>query len=453
MVRALWFFIQLSVVAAAAIWLATQQGEIDIAWRDYQLSVQLGAFLVAFVALVILLMALFSFLNFIVDLPNRYRNYRGIKAREKGYQALTRGFVAIAAGDAKKATQHAKEVRHLIPHENGLPLLLEAQAARLRGEEEVARHSFEELLKDRDAAFFGIRGLLKSSLDAGDTVAALEYARTALAQNPKQPWIVKSVYDLEIKNQQWKAAYTTLGRVRKLKGMEDAQITSDEVALLLLLSDEDAADGRIHDAMKKAETAVKLDPTFVPAVTHLADLYWAQDKKGKISGLVERAWKVNPHPDLSVWWDKAGPQNKPDDTRRRLRWHQRLAMMQPASVDGQIACAMVAMEDGHWDEARDHLSEAEKIQPRAQIFRLRAKLEEVSTFDQRRAKEWLEKAADAAPDPVWYDTLTGTIYKDWSPIALPYGSFNTIKWGLPVISANQNIIGGAWKDPLMIENA
>lgn len=453
MVRALWFFLQLSVVAAAAIWLSTQQGEIDIAWRDYTLSVQLGIFLLALVVVVFLLVALFNFAKFITNLPARYGRYRGAKAHERGYQALTRGFVAIAAGDAKKATQYAKDVRYLIPHETGLPLLLEAQAARLRGEEEVARHSFEELLKDKDAAFFGIRGLLKSSLDAGDTVAALEYARTALAQNPKQPWIIKSVYDLEIRNHQWRGAHETLPKLRKFKAMDDAAITSDEVALLLLLADEDAVQGRYDDAVKKARNAVNLKPDFVPAVIHLCDLYWSQDKKGKIAGLIERAWKTNPHPDLTIWWDKVSPQNKPDDNHRRLRWQERLIAMRPDSIDGHIAAAMVAMEDALWADARDHLEAAEKISPRAQVYRLRAKLEEASTFDPRRAKEWLELAADAAPDPVWYCSVTGIVYQEWSPIALPHGAFNTMVWGLPIVSANQNAHAIGWKDTLMIEGA
>lgn len=453
MIRALWFFIQLSVVAAAAIWLSTQKGAVDIAWRDYTLSVQLGVFLLAGAVLVIALMAFFNFLKFLAELPARYRRYRGMKAQEKGYQSLTRGLVAIAAGDAKKATQYAKEVRYLIPDEKGLPLLLEAQAARLRGEEDVARHAFEELLKDKDAAFFGIRGLLKSSLDAGDHVAALEYARTALAQNPKQPWIIKSVYDLEIKNHQWRAAFVTLGKVRKFKALDDDQIVSDEVALLLLLADEDAADGRDDDALKKADAAVRLSPTFVPAVTHLCDLYWARDKKGKIAGLVERAWKGNPHPDLAVWWDKVAPDNKKEDPRRRLRWHEKLIALQPGNACGYITSAMVAMEDRLWEEARAHLDAAQAIETTSQIYRLRAKLEESSTFDQRRAKEYLEQANDAAPDPVWYCALTGIVYKEWSPIALPHGAFNTIVWGLPVVSANQNVLAQGWKDPLMIERA
>lgn len=453
MFRALWFFVQISIVVAAAIWIATQQGAVDIAWRDYTLSVQLGIFLLAFVSMVVVGMLIFWFVNFMVDLPNKYSRHKGIRAREKGYQSLTRGFVAIAAGDAKKATQYAKEVRHLIPDERGLPLLLEAQAARLRGEEDVARHSFEELLKDKDAAFFGIRGLLKSSLEAGDIGTALGYAKTALAQNPKQPWILKSVYDLELQNGHWHDAIKTLERVKKFKAIDDAQATKDEIALLLLLADEDSVMGRDAEALKKSERAVKLDPSFVPAVLHLGELYLARGKAGKVSSIVERAWKINPHPELALLWDKVAPENKTTDTLRRLRWHEKLAAMRPDSIDGQVAVAMVAMEDGLWGEAKTYLVAADAIRPSSQIFRLRAKLEEQTTRNDYLIKDWLEKAADGAADPVWYCTLTGNIYDHWSPIALPHGSFNTIAWGYPVVQANTNQVLENWKDPLMIENA
>lgn len=453
MIRALWFFLQLSVVAAALIWISTQQGSVDIVWRDYELAIDLGVFLAIAVFVLLAGFILFRFIGFVASLPSRFSRKYQEKARERGYRSLTRGFVAIAAGDAKKATQYAKEVRALLPDERGLPLLLEAQAARLRGEEEIARHSFEELLSDKDAAFFGIRGLLKSSLDAGDTVAALEYARTAQTQNPKQPWIIKSVYDLEIRNGQWDSARKTLERVRKLKAMDADRILSDEVALLLTLADQDVLAGKDAEAMKKTERAVKLAPLFIPAITRLGEYYLEKNRKDKIVLMIKRAWADNPHPDLAVLWDKVAPKNKQTDNFRRLRWMESLVEMNPESADGHIAAAMVSMEDRLWGEARAHLKKAEALRPSAQIYRLLAKLEEEEGGNAYLIKNWMEKAAEATPDPVWYCTVTGNIYSQWSPVAQPHGSFNTIVWGHPVVQANQNAALKDWKDPLMIESA
>lgn len=453
MFRALWFFFQLAIVVCAAIWISAQKGTVDVVWNDYTISLHLGIFLLFLTLFTLVAVAFFRIVGAIVATPASFSRRRREKNRKKGFQALTRGFVAIAAGDAKKATVYAKDVRHLLPDETGLPLLLEAQAARLRGEEGAARDSFEKLLGDKDAAFFGIRGLLKSSLDEGDRVKALGYAKTALEKNPKQPWILKSVYDLQLQNRHWHAAMTTLERVRKHKAIDEVQARKDEIALLMILSEEDRISGNDSGWLKKIERALKLDPGFTPAAQKLGEYYLAKNKNGKVEGIVERAWKLNPHPDLVPLWDRIAPENKASDPLRRLRWFEKLVVIKPDSADGQLAAARAAMDAGLAGEAKAHLTIAENIRPTAQIYRLRADIEEQTTRSTSLIREWMDKAADAAPDYVWYCTQTGHIYQNWSPVAEPHGLFNTIEWGNPAVRAYahpQSVLAD-WQDPLLIE--
>lgn len=453
MLRALWFFFQLTIVVCAAIWIASQQGAVDIVWGKYNFSLHLGVFLLFLTLFIIVALAFFRILGAIVSLPGSFSRKHKERMRAKGFKSLTRGFVAIAAGDAKKATHYAKEVRYLLPNELGLPLLLEAQAARLRGEEHVARQSFEQLLDDKDAAFFGIRGLLKSSLDAGDAVKALEYAKSALAQNPKQPWILKSVYDLELRNHNWDEAWKILERVRRYKGMDEDLVRKDEVSLLLLLAERDRENNLESASIKKIERAVKVNPAFVPAVLVLCENYFERGKTGRIASLVERAWKVNPHPDLALMWDRIAPQDKGADSMRRLRWFEKLAAFKPESADGQLAAAKISMDAALWGQAKAYLTMAENLRPTAQVFRMRADLEDLTGHNPAVIRAWLEKAASAPPDNVWYCSLTGVIYDRWSPVAQPHGSFNTIEWGNPLIGkfSSPRPIMREWKDPLMIE--
>ena len=453
MLRALWFFFQLAIVVAAAIWISTQKGAVDIAWKDYAVSLHLGIFLLFLTLFTLVAVAFFRIVGTVLSMPASMSRRRRERNRQKGFQALTRGFVAIAAGDAKKATGFAKDVRHLMPDETGLPLLLEAQAARLRGEESAARASFEQLLGDKDAAFFGIRGLLKSSLDEGETARALAYAKTALEQNPKQPWILKSVYDLELQNHHWDEAVRLLDRVRRAKAIDPAQATSDEIALLMVQAEQDFLTRNLGDWQKKVERAVKLDPGFTPAVVKLGEHYLVEGKNGKVISLVERAWKFNPHPDLAVLWGRVAPQGKGDDPLRQLRWFEKLVSIKPDSADGQLAAAKVAMEAGLNGEAKAYLTLAETLRPTAQVYRMRADLEDATSHNAALVRDWLDKAASAQPDPVWYCRLTGHIYERWSPVARPHGSFNTIQWGHPLGQSYQaqRPLLQDWQDPLLIE--
>lgn len=454
MLRALWFFAQLAIVVCAAIWISAQKGAVDIVWNNYTISLNLGIFLLGCTLFTIVAVALFRVIGAIVSAPGAFSRKRRERAREKGFKSLTRGFVAIAAGDAKKATQFAKEVRNLLPEEQGLPLLLEAQAARLRGEEHAARQSFEKLLSDKDAAFFGIRGLLKSSMEEGDAATALTYALRALEQNPKQPWILKSVYDLELQNQRWTDAMGTLTRIRKCKAMEEAAIRKDESALYLLFAEKEQIAGNEHAALKNIENAIKADPTFVPAAIKMAEHYIQRGKDSKAAAVIERAWRTHTHPELAALWDRLSPTPKSSDPMRRMKWFEKLVSFNPDSADGHIAAAKVAIESGLFGEARTHLAAAERLRPSVQVYRLRADLEEKSSYNAALVREWLDKAAQAAPDPVWHCTRTGHIYDRWSPVAQPHGSFNTMEWGSPLGGLiTQESTLSHWKDPLLIEQS
>lgn len=454
MLRALWFFLQLAVVVCAAIWISTQKGAVDIEWNDYSISLHLGLFLLALTLFTIIAVAFFRIVGAVVNMPSGMSRRRRERNRKKGFQALTRGFVAIAAGDTKKASALAREVRTLMPDETGLPLLLEAQAARMRGEEGAARQSFEKLLSDKDAGFLGVKGLLKSSLDQGDSRKALEYARTALHQNPKQPWILKSVYDLELQNHLWQDAHRTLDQLKRYKAIDPQQATGDEIAFLMIEAEREHLLRNQSAWLRLVERAVKLNPAFTPTVVKLGEHYLVAGKHGKAASIVEKAWKSNPHPDLAVLWDRLAPEAKASDPLRRLRWFEKLVSFRPDSAEGQLAAAKVAMESGLNGEARTYLQAAEAKGMTSRTYRLRADLEEVTTRSPALVREWLDKASQAEPDPVWYCSLTGTIYSRWAPVAEPHGSFNTIRWGNPLTAAyapgTQPLKD--WKDPLLIEN-
>lgn len=453
MLRALWFFIQLSIIVVAAVWLLSQRGTVDIVWNEYSVSGNLGIFLLVAVVIAIVAVGLLRLIGAIVNAPEKFSRRRVEKNRRKGFQALTRGFVAIAAGDAKKASGFARDVRRLLPDETGLPLLLEAQAARLRGDEGDARQSFEKLLHDKDAAFFGVRGLLKSSIDAGDPVGALAFARIALDKNPKQPWVLKTVYELELENKHWNAAMQLLDRARKQGAIEKDRARKDEIALLHVLAEEHRLARDENGEIGRLERALKLDPHFVPTVLRLGEIYLEKNKKGKAVSLVEKAWKVNPHPDLAALWEKLSPDASADPLRR-VRWFEKLAVLRPDSADAQIAVAKAAMDCGLSGEAKAYLTTAEHIRPTARLYRLRADVEEVSTHNAALVRGWLDKAATASPDSVWYCALSGNIYDRWSPVALPHGSFNTIEWGIPIGGTkivSRPLDGWTDKDPLMIE--
>jgi uncharacterized membrane-anchored protein len=248
MIKALWFLIKVTALIAIVVWLADRPGTMRLDWIDLQgndiaVNVQIGVFLAALFGFVLLSIFIYQTIKTFVDLPKSMARYNEIKAREKGYKALTLGLAAVAAGDRSGAVKQAKKARKFLPDDTGLPMLLDAQAARLDGRESDAAQSFVALLEDKDASFLGVRGLLQAALDTRDYDTALTLAERAMASYPKQVWILKIAYDLQLKAKTWDRARGTLRALEKSGGISAERAQSDKAAILVAAGDEQLEHG------------------------------------------------------------------------------------------------------------------------------------------------------------------------------------------------------------------
>lgn len=436
MFRALWFLVKLGALVALTVWVSSLPGTVMLQWLDYTMVIEVGFFLMAAVVVILCAIFIYNVIRTFVDLPASYMRYRDIQNREKGYRALTLGLTAVAAGDTKIAAKQAERATKLLKNDNGLPLLLRAQAARLQGQEEDALKSFAALLENKDAAFLGVRGLLQAALDHENHSKALDLARQALKIHPNQPWILNLVYDLEIKEHKWDDALQTLRRGRQLKTLSPAQAKSDEVAILIAKSNDQSSLTKNDEAIRSLQSALSINPGFSPTALRLAEIYLETNKRGKALKVIEKAWKSDPHPDLADFWCSMIPPKKAGDAMARMKWFVRLYKLRPKSARSNLEAGHVAMKEGLLGEARAYLTKAEKLEPTNELYKMLADLERLSGQGEEAAKAWLAKAENASPNRAWICKETGRHYKDWSPVAKPHGSFNTIEWASPELSVS-----------------
>lgn len=432
MFKALWYGVKIAALIAAAVWVADRPGRVQIEWLDYTLTVQVGFFLLALLGFVLLTLFVYQTIRTFVDFPKSYRRYLEIKNREKGWKALTAGLTAVAAGDTAAALRQAEKAEKLIPEDQGLRLLLHAQAARLDGREDDAARCFVALLDNKDAAFLGVRGLLRGALDNADYSTASELARKALEKHPRQNWILKIAYDLEVRLRHWPQAMSILKRGAKYGAFTHEKLISDQIAMLVLQAEE--AGSNKAQTLDYLKQAVKLDRGFAPAAQRLARFYMAGGQSRKAKAVIEKAWKTRPHPSLLKIWGALQNSKKAQDAFLRLQWFERLLKFNAQTGMGQREIGRLAMEAGLWGEAREYLKRAEALEPDAPLYQLWAELEERAGNNPAVVKDKRQKAGMAPAGKVWVCRESGKIYEDWSPIAMPHGSFNTIIWDEPSIA-------------------
>jgi HemY protein len=144
---------------------------------------------------------------------------------------------------------------------------------------------------------------------------------------------------------------------------------------------------------------------------------------------IERAWRTAPHPELARLYDGLHPDGAP---LARLTAAQRLADENADCEDSRVLVAEAALDARLWGEARRHLSLAVAAAPppgpSRRLCRLMARLEESEHNDAAGARQWLDRAVSAPPDPRYVCTRCGTEGPVWHALCPNCGGFDTLAW-------------------------
>ena len=99
--RILIFFVKLAIIVAIAVWLAERPGTVTLKWLNWELHSTVGVLIVVVVVGATIVALIHRFWRLVLRSPRHYLHRRAARRRERGYQALTQGMVAVAAGDAE----------------------------------------------------------------------------------------------------------------------------------------------------------------------------------------------------------------------------------------------------------------------------------------------------------------------------------------------------------------
>ena len=430
MIRAIVLLLLLAGFMLVAAWLADRPGQVAIEWEGLKLATSVPVLLSAAALLAVVAALLYRFWRAIVGAPRAFGRWRRERRRRQGYVALTQGMVAVAAGDPDEARRQARRANVLL-NEPPLTMLLSAQAAQLNGDENAASRYFTQMLERRETEFLGLRGLLIQAMRKGDHDKAISLARRARALRPHTPWLLTTLFELETRVGDWRAATETLGQAHRAKAIPTPQAHRHEAAVLIELSRTAAANGRARDALRTAEQAHRADPDHLGATIWLADRYVEADKARAAERIVEQQWTRQPHPELLAAYRRARPVAEP------LQWVkqvERLVRLAPLHRESMIALGIANLDAKLWGEARRHLTaavEAGQGDPSAGLCRLMARLEEEEGVNPGAVHAWLARAAEAPPDAAWVCEACGAAHARWQGNCSRCGSFDKLAWRAP----------------------
>jgi HemY protein len=423
MIRVALFLVLIVVLALAAVWLADRPGDVVITWQGWRLETSVMVATVVVAALMCFAIFLWSLWRLLTRAPVRATAALAERRRRRGFNAISRGLVAIGAGDARAAHRFAAEALRNTPGEP-LALLLTAQTAQLNGDRGAAEAAFRAMAARPDTRLLALHGLYVEAQRRHDTAAARRFAEEAAQAAPALPWAGEAVLEFRCAAADWDGALECL-EANRASGLLD-KAAHRRLRAVLLTARAMAAQEHDRDRAKTlAIEAVRLAPDLVPAAALAGRLLAETGEPRKAGKIIDTAWRANPHPDLA---DAYAHVRISDSARDRLKRIQSLVRQPEGHIEGALALARAALDARELGVARTALDPLIAA-PTQRVAMLMAELEEF-TGDAGRAREWMGRALHARHDPAW--TADGFVSERWMPVSPVSGRLDAFQWKVPV---------------------
>ena len=426
MVRLLIFLAAMALAALGLTWLANNPGVVDLTWRGEEYEVSLMFALGAVLALAVALSIVWAVLRFVFRVPSLVSIGARARKREKGFRALSRGMIAVGAGDAQAAAKHASEASRLIGHEP-MTKLLQAQSAQLAGDARSAVAAFNAMLDHHETHGLGLRGLHLEARRGGDHDAALQYAMRANARAPAA-WAGQAVLDDRTRRRDWAGALATVDSNAAAR-LIDKPTANRWRAVIKTAMAEEAMERDPKGALLLAQEACRLQPTLVPAAAICGRLTAQQGDYRRATRILEAAFAQTPHPDLAAAYLRVRHGDSAEDRLARAR---SLARVAPSDPESLLTVGRAALEAHDRAAARAAIapliaSDSPHGRPTRRVCLLMADIEEAEDH-QGAVREWLGRAARAPRDKAW--VADGVISDRWAPVS-PSGTLDAFVWRTP----------------------
>ena len=421
MIRIVLFLASVALISYGVVLLADRPGDVAITWMGYRIetSVMVAGF--AIIALALAVVLLWSIVRAILRSPEQVSLFVRHRRAVRGYLAISRGLIAIGAGDLRVARKAADEAARLSPGDP-LALLLTAQSAQMAGDRSAAENAFREMTRREETKLLGLRGLYIEAQRRNDPDAARLAVEEAAKVGPAVAWAGQAVLDYRCAAADWAGALDALDHMKRTLEKPDYR---RKRAVLLAARAQTLEDIDRDASRALVLESVKLAPDLVPAAALAGRRLAESGEPRKARKILETAWAANPHPDIA---DSYATLRLGDSARERLTRMQKLADKVPGQLEGALAVARAALDAREFSTARAALAPYLSA-PTRRVATLMAEIEETEHGDEGRVREWMTRAMRASGDPVW--TADGVVSERWLPVS-PNGRLDGFEWKVPL---------------------
>ncbi len=442
MIRSILILLGITVLIAVGVGLLGDAGQASLVWMNYRIDTSAAATVCILGFLALCAVCFWNLILWLSRAPQRSERARAETRRRQGEEVLTRGFMAVAAGDGAEARRNA--VKALDLSDNVLLVrVLTAMAAETSGDATATRAAYTAMLSVPELKVAGLKGLVQLAQSQGDKTEAVKLAGDAYNQPRPAMWAFETLFEARLEAGEWSEALSLIDGALTRKLI--SPIYSERAKASLMAASAAALETSDEaQALDYAVRAAKLQPHFTPAAVLAARLLARTGKTGRAEDVLEAAWAAAPHPALWLTYRDLVSDETPRERARRLQGlidrndshrESRILRLEQALLTGAKADIVAALNALEPDAADDVVTK----RVCAALARGAQALQDLDA-----ARTWVAQAALAKSEPEWSDIdAEGRAFaygaQDWSNLiltfagkaVLPHPRFERGEKGLP----------------------
>lgn len=312
----------------AALSLGGDAGAASLTWLGWRVETTAAGALLLIGLLTLAALLFWRLLSWIIAAPARAAREAAERRRRLGLEALTNGFVALAAGDGAEARRQAQRAEAAdMP---ALVRLLAARGAKATGDKATARAAYQAMQGFPVLRLAAAKGLFDLAESPAEAQAR---AQEAFALDRSAPWA-------------WQALFATaLVAGDFARAAQLAEEGGKRKIITPVMAERARAGARVAQAAlsgapEGAEAAARSHPDFTAGVAIAVQGLITEGRQGRAGPLIEAAWKARAHPALWLLWRDLKTAESPAERAARLR---ALAAMAPDADEAQRLVAEAAL--------------------------------------------------------------------------------------------------------------
>ncbi len=423
MIRTLLILLVITVLIACGVSLVGHAGYASLIWLNYRIDTSAAAAISILGFLAFCAVCFWNLALWIARAPQRADRARAAARRRQGDEVLTRGFMAVAAGDGNEARRNAVKALDLSDNIS-LVRILTAMAAEASGDATATRAAYTAMLSVPELKLAGLKGLMQLAQSQGDKAEAIRLAEEAYNQPRPAMWTFETLFEARLRAGEWTGALDLIEGALSRKLISPIFSERAKASLMAASAAAIEATDEVH-ALDYAVRAAKLQPQFTPSAIIAARLLNKTGKPGRAEDVLEAAWAAAPHPALWLAYRDLVSDETPRERARRLQGlidrnpkhrESRILQVERTLLTASKPDILAAMEALDADTPEDALTK----RVCGVLARAASALQ-----DSDAARGWVAKAALAKSEPEWSDIdAEGRAFaygaQDWSDLILTF---------------------------------